>query len=78
MWQISTLCAVVVLVGLATVARGEILKREPALGKLKPGQTVLVDDGVCPKGQIKKVIGGDHLKVGGRYQVERQRKCVPK
>jgi hypothetical protein len=26
---------------------------------------VLVDDGTCPSGQIKEVIGGNHVKVGG-------------
>jgi hypothetical protein len=53
-----------------------ILKTEPAMGNLKPGQRVLVDDGSCPKGQIKQVIGGDHLKAGGRSNIERQRVCI--
>jgi len=53
-----------------------MLKREPAMGSLKPGQTVLVDDGTCPKGQVKEVTGGDHQKVGGKQQLERQRRCV--
>ena len=26
---------------------------------------MLVDDGTCPSGQIKEVIGGNHVKVGG-------------
>lgn len=76
MRHFRTLCTVVALAGFASVARAEALKREPALGMLKPGQIVLVDDGSCPKGQIKKVIGGDHVKVGGRAYIERQRICI--
>jgi hypothetical protein len=56
-------------VSLAGPAAATTLKREPAMGNLKPGQRVLVDDGSCPKGQIREVIGGDHVKVGGRGQV---------
>jgi uncharacterized caspase-like protein len=37
----------------------ELLKREPAIGQLPTGATVLVDDGTCPRGKIKKVVGGD-------------------
>lgn len=49
---------------------------EPPMGALKPGQRVLVDDGSCPAGQIKEVIGGNHRKVGGTGLVERRRRCV--
>jgi hypothetical protein len=35
-----------------------VLKREPGRGALRPGEHVLVDDGSCPRGQIKEVIGG--------------------
>jgi len=74
---ISSTALVVLLMGLAT-ASAEVLKREPPMGKLMPGQIVYVDDGSCPKGQIKKVTGGDHVKVGGRYHIERTRVCVAK
>jgi uncharacterized caspase-like protein len=36
-----------------------IVKQEPAIGKLPPGASVLVDDGTCPAGQIKQLIGGN-------------------
>jgi hypothetical protein len=55
-----------------------ILKTEPRLGALKHGQRVLVDDGSCPAGQIKEVIGGDHIKVGGKHHIERTRRCIPR
>ena len=46
------------------------------MGALKEGQRVLVDDGSCPKGQIKEVIGGNHTEVGGNKQVRRIRRCI--
>ena len=51
--------------------------REPDMGKMRPGERLLVDDGSCPAGQMKLVIGGNHVKVGGNAQVERTRRCVP-
>jgi hypothetical protein len=56
--------------------RAQVLSREPAMGAMKEGERVLVDDGTCPKGQIKEVIGGNHVKVGGTKQIERQRRCI--
>ena len=61
---------IVVLAGISA-ASAQTLKREPPMGQLKPGQTVLVDDGSCRKGQIKQAVGGDHVKVGGRAQTVR-------
>jgi hypothetical protein len=55
-----------------------VLKAEPPMGALKPGQRVLVDDGSCPRGQIRELIGGDHYKVGGRNAIERRRRCIPR
>ena len=76
MRHFRALCAIIAFVGFTATARAEVLKSEPPLGKLMPRQIVLVDDGSCPKGQIKKVIGGDHVKVGGHGYVERKRTCV--
>jgi hypothetical protein len=67
--------AVAVLAYAVTTVRAEILKREPPMGKLREGQVVLVDDGSCPAGQIKRVVGGNHVKVGGTKRVERSRNC---
>ncbi|MEY2531194.1 MAG: hypothetical protein QOI96_1279 [Verrucomicrobiota bacterium] len=52
------------------------VKREPAMGAMREGEVVLVDDGSCPKGQIKRVVGGNHVKVGGNKQILRTRSCV--
>jgi hypothetical protein len=57
---------------------GEQVKREPAMGAMREGQIVLVDDGSCPNGQIKQVAGGNHIKFGGTKQIVRARSCVPR
>jgi hypothetical protein len=44
----------VVTAGLAMPAAAQVLKQQPPLGQLREGETVLVDDGTCPKGQIKQ------------------------
>jgi hypothetical protein len=58
-------------------AMAETLKKEPVMGALKEGEVVYVNDGTCPPGQIKKVIGGNHVKVGGTKRIERTRTCIP-
>ena len=75
------LLSIAVLAGFAAFATDDaaaaaVLKAEPPMGALKPGQRVLVDDGSCPKGQILELIGGDHYKVGGRNAIERRRRCI--
>jgi class 3 adenylate cyclase len=51
----------------------QILKTEPAIGQLPTGATVLIDDGTCPTGQIKKIVGGNVTT--GQPRV---RSCVPR
>jgi hypothetical protein len=54
---------------------------EPPSGTLPHGHIVLVDDGSCPPGQIKQVIGGSNLILGtntARPGVPRQRTCIPR
>ena len=52
------------------------LKQEPPMGAMREGEVVLVDDGSCPKGQIKRVVGGNYVKVGGTKNIVRTRSCV--
>lgn len=75
MRMMQGIAAIAVLASVSE-ASAQTVKREPPLGQLKPGQTILVDDGSCPKGQIKRVVGGDHVKVGGHGNVLRERSCV--
>jgi hypothetical protein len=71
--------ALLLAVGMAAIpapAAAQVLTREPAMGALREGQRVLVDDGTCPRGQIKEVIGGNHVTVGGTKRIERRRRCI--
>jgi hypothetical protein len=61
-----------------TTASAEVLKREPPMGALMEGQVVLVDDGSCPNEQIKRVVGGNHVTVGGTKHILRTRRCIPR
>jgi hypothetical protein len=49
-----------------------LLTREPT--DLRLGQRVYVDDGTCPQGEAKEVIGARLTPSG----LERTRKCVPR
>ncbi len=50
----------------------DMLTREPGGGYLNNGQSVLVDDGRCPAGQVSKVTGAANLTA------ERTYACVSK
>ena len=77
--HIGMFAAGVLLAGaLTTASAAQVLKKEPPMGKLREGERVLVDDGKCPAGQIMEVTGGNHIKVGGKKQIERSRRCVPR
>jgi hypothetical protein len=78
MIKITGLIAGVLVVGFSTWSLATTLKQEPPMGAMREGQVVLVDDGSCPTGQIKRVVGGNHTKVGGTKQVIRQSSCVPR
>jgi len=66
-----------ILVNTAISAASDVvLKQEPPIGQMREGQRVLVDDGSCPPGQIKEVIGGNYVKVGGTKDIERTRRCI--
>jgi hypothetical protein len=53
-----------------------VVKQEPPMGAMREGEVLLVDDGSCPPGQIKRVVGGNHTKVGGTKQIVRTSSCV--
>jgi len=66
--------AALALFALADGARAEIVSREQDIVDLRLGQRVMVDDGSCPAGQIKEVMGTQMTSSG----VLRTRKCVPR
>jgi hypothetical protein len=76
--EIFALLVGFIIVASAVPASSEILKQEPPMGQLREGQRVLVDDGSCPSGQIKEVVGGNHVKVGGTKHIERTHRCIPR
>jgi hypothetical protein len=58
-----------------------IVAEEPPPGSLRPGETVYVTDGRCPKGKIDQIVGGYESSrlLGGHAGVRpRQRRCVPR
>ncbi|MGY4478837.1 DUF6719 family protein [Bradyrhizobium sp. USDA 3364] len=52
----------------------QALMREGDIVDLRVGQRVLIDDGSCPAGQIKQVVGSKLSENG----VVRTRSCVPR
>ena len=59
---------------LAAPAGAQQVSREQDIPDLRLGQRVLVDDGSCPAGQIKEVLGSQMTTTG----VLRTRKCIPR
>lgn len=61
-------------------ADAQTLRREPPPGALRFGDRVLVDDGRCPRGQVKEVTGGSNI--GGSEtragRAKRNRRCIPR
>ena len=57
---------------IATAAVAQTFSREQDIVDLRLGQRVMVDDGSCPTGQIKEVLGSQMTTSG----VLRTRKCI--
>ena len=57
---------------IATAACAQQFSREQDIPDLRLGQRVMVDDGSCPAGQIKEVMGAQMTTSG----VLRTRKCI--
>jgi hypothetical protein len=51
--------------------QNQYLKEEPPPGYLRHEQVVFVDDGTCPAGEIKKIIGGNMQR-----SIPRQVQCI--
>jgi uncharacterized protein DUF6719 len=77
---LSGICAVMIA-GTGSAFAVEILKKEPLVGAMRPGTPVYVDDGTCPKGQVKEVLSGvmgGSGKSARAVQMPRTRRCVPR
>lgn len=81
MKRISAGVALATLIPALTIGQAiaaTVLKAEPHMGALKEGQRVLVDDGSCGPGKVMEVTGGNHTKAGGKSNIIRQYRCVPR
>jgi len=71
------IAGLLVVISASQSARAQmVVKEEPPMGKMQEGEVLLVDDGSCPAGQIKRVVGGNHVLVGGTKHIVRTRSCV--
>lgn len=61
-------------VALAMPALAQQISREQDIVDLRLGQRVMVDDGTCPAGQIKEVLGAKMTPTG----ISRTHRCVPR
>jgi hypothetical protein len=68
------LLAVFALCAFAASAFAEVVGREQDIVSLRLGQHILVDDGSCPAGQIKEVLGAQMTAAG----VVPVKKCIPR
>ena len=60
-----------VLAAIAAQASQPFLKEVPKEGELPRGKVVLVDDGTCPKREVKEITGGSRDKA-----IPRKTRCV--
>jgi hypothetical protein len=74
----TVVISALVMMSAASSVFATTLKQEPPMGAMREGQVFLVDDGSCPAGQIKRVVGGNHTKAGGTKQIVRTSSCVPR
>jgi len=66
------LCSVVLLGLSAHPMLAQQVSREQDIVGLRLGQRVLVDDGTCPAGQVKEVLGAQMTPAG----IARTAKCI--
>ena len=64
----------IALAALAIPALADQGSREQDIADLRLGQRVLVDDGSCPAGEIKEVLGARMTASG----ILRTQKCIPR
>lgn len=62
------------LAGATSTASAQIVSREQDIVDIRLGQRIMVDDGSCPAGQIKEVMGSTMTTNG----ITRTSKCVPR
>jgi len=66
--------ALTILAMTSSIASAQTVAREQDIVNLRLGQRVMVDDGSCPAGQLKEVVGSTMTANG----ITRTSKCVPR
>jgi hypothetical protein len=74
MKKLALVTAMVIGVSFGSEAQ-PVFTAEPAIGSLGTGKKILVDDGSCPRNQIKEVTGGSRHPANFKL---RARACVPR
>jgi hypothetical protein len=70
-WSTVAAATAAVALWLTAAAASTTVSKEPPSGHLRYGERLLVDDGSCPAGQIKELIGGKSAS-----GVKRLRRCI--
>ena len=72
LWMLGAIAALAIAT--PALSQVQIFPREQDIPEVRLGQRVQVDDGSCPTGQIKEILGTTLTTAG----VTRVTKCVPR
>ena len=72
LWMLGAIAALAIAT--PALSQVQIFPREQDIPEVRLGQRVQVDDGSCPTGQIKEILGNTLTTTG----VTRVSKCVPR
>ena len=72
LWMLGAIAALAIAT--PALSQVQIFPREQDIPEVRLGQRVQVDDGSCPTGQIKEILGTTLTTTG----VTRVSKCVPR
>ena len=72
LWMLGAIAALAIAT--PALSQVQIFPREQDIPEVRLGQRVQVDDGSCPTGQIKEILGTTLTTTG----VTRVTKCVPR
>ena len=72
LWMLGAIAALAIAT--PALSQVQIFPREQDIPEVRLGQRVQVDDGSCPTGQIKEILGTTLTTAG----VTRVSKCVPR
>ena len=71
--RIALVATLGLLLSCQSQTKVEYLKEEPPKGSVRYGKVVYVDDGTCPKGEVKEIAGGNQ-----DMSIPRKVRCIPR